>query len=206
MMNLSPVAFDPGEILKRQDPCGKLPAYFEILKRENQKVNLVSRETLSEGLETLAAESLLPFDVINSAGFGSYLDIGTGGGMPAIPILLCREIGNATLLERNARKYLALRRILRGLNFDLERMTPAEGNFEEVDFESKFELITLRLVALTDKVSRKVSGLLTDKGHFVYYSQPAESFSTKALSGVTYRYQRDSGSPFKHFTVFQKTL
>jgi len=199
------VEFNPSRILDKYDPAGRLKAYFDALRIENEKVNLVSRETLSEGLQTLAAESLLPFEQIGSSRFGSYLDIGSGGGLPAIPVLLCADVARARLLERNSKKFLALRRILRSLAVDMEAVGVEPANFEDIDILDQYELITLRLVAITGKIGRKISNILSTSGHFVYYSHLPERFSCPGLRGVTYRYQRDSSSGWKFFTIFRRT-
>jgi hypothetical protein len=96
----TPVSFDITELLAKYDPKGKLESYHDLLMAENQRVNLVSRETTREDFERLIAESLLPLEILTS-GFGSYLDIGSGGGFPAVPILMTeRVVGESILLER----------------------------------------------------------------------------------------------------------
>ena len=198
------VTFDPAELLSRYDPDGKLSSYFDLLKTENQKVNLVSRETINSGLNILAAESLLPLGLIERKSFESYLDIGSGGGFPAIPIILAGQVKTAFLVERTSKKTLALGRILKGLDLADDMVQTHRGSFEECDFNMKFDLITLRLVALTKKILRKVESVLSDDGYFVYYSSPPEESSTSDWLPVTYCYQVDNPTRQKEFTIFQK--
>jgi len=198
------VPFDPKELLTRYDPRDSLSSYYSILKTENQKVNLVSRETINSGLEILAADSLLPLELIERKPFASYLDIGSGGGFPAFPIILTGQAKTATLIERTSKKTLALERIARGLNLADETIHIHKASFEEHNYTVKFDLVTLRLVALTQRILRKVESVLSDNGYFVYYSNPPEELSTPGWRLVTYCYQVDNPTRQKQFTIFQK--
>ncbi|MEW6411134.1 MAG: RsmG family class I SAM-dependent methyltransferase [Candidatus Zixiibacteriota bacterium] len=196
----------PVELLRRHDPDLRLTRYFEILKAENQKINLVSRETIDSGLEILAAESLLPFDQIERQPFRNYLDIGSGGGLPAFPILLTKPIEKATLVERVSKKSLALGRIVRGLYMDSTSVEIVEGNFEELSFEGQFDLVTLRLVALTKRVLKKIDSVLASSGIFIYYAAASDLETPKSMSCVTYCYKTSVDAPTKSFTICRKIV
>ncbi len=198
------VTFAPGALLAKYDSTGRLSSYFDILKTENQKVNLVSRETINTGLEILAAESLLPLELIERESFRSYLDIGSGGGFPAMPIILAGQVETAALAERTSKKTLALSRIAKGLNLADDTIQIHKVSFEEHNFAMKFDLVTLRLVALTQRILKKVESVLSDDGHFVYYSSPPEGLSITGWQSVTYCYQVDNPTRQKAFTIFQK--
>ena len=192
------------ELLEQFDPEGRLAAYFDILRVENQKVNLVSRETIDTGLETLAAESLLPFQQIQQAEFDSYLDIGSGGGFPAIPLVLTGKVRQTALVERTIKKSLALDRIIKALDLDNDRCVAHQTDFEQLATDSACDLITMRLVRLTPKILRKVKKILRPGGFFVYYSAPPKDISKDGFSIVTYCYKNSKDSPGKYFTIFQK--
>ncbi|NOY89412.1 MAG: hypothetical protein GXO93_08520, partial [FCB group bacterium] len=99
------ISFDFSDIIKKYDIENQLKTYFDILQKENEKVNLVSRETINKnGLDILAAESLFPFEFIETPSFACYLDIGSGGGFPALPILMGSNIKKAVLVERTLKK------------------------------------------------------------------------------------------------------
>ncbi len=105
-MNSEPVVekVDPHAILRKYDPQSRLGLYFRWLTKENDRINLVSRETIADGLERLAFESLVPLEKIDRSHIRNYLDIGSGGGIPAIPLLLAAtskgQCCHATLVER----------------------------------------------------------------------------------------------------------
>jgi 16S rRNA (guanine527-N7)-methyltransferase len=198
------LVFEPARILARSDLTKQLASYYEALRSENRKLNLVSRETIAAGLEILAAESLLPLRQIERAEFSSYLDIGSGGGLPAIPILMARAIDRATLLERTSKKCLALERILRMLGLDRQRIQVEQVSLEHWETSAEYDLITMRLVKLQRKILRKIAASLASGGYFVYYAGTDDSAVEGLLTSLSYCYKVGNPPLTKHFTIFQK--
>ncbi len=192
-------------ILKRYDPTDRLRSYFTLLMEENSRVNLVSRETSDDDLRRLAAESLLPFDVFDPVRVDRYLDIGSGGGFPAFPILLCRNIAQSVLVERTIKKAAALERIVTSLNEQSElAVRIVNKSFEEWKSSGKFDLITLRLVRLVPLLLKKILPLLNPGGCFIYYAAP-EKLSVPAGYDVrTVRYSSDQSDVIKSVTLIRK--
>ena len=189
--------FDMDSILNRFDTGGKLGEYFRILLEENRKVNLVSRETQPEDLRRLAAESLFPLTVIDRR-IGSYLDIGAGGGFPAIPILLSGQVqGEVVLIERTHKKADALGRILGGLDLKAEILPKA---FEEIQPPRRFDLITLRYVKLSLPLLKKILSSLAPGGKLVHYSGPLSTRPT--CDCHPYTFFSPESSINKQFTVY----
>lgn len=199
------ITYDPPELLKRLDPDNKLECYYQLLLQENKRVNLVSRETGTAGfidLKKLAAQSLLPFEKIGTDVIENYLDIGSGGGFPAIPILLTRRINQTCLLiERTRKKAGALRRILLALDI---RATIISEPFEEISFDPIFDLITLRQVKLTPPLFQRIYSVLKPKGFFVYYGAPDFNLEAEGVEFLTYHYSTATGEASGSFTVFRK--
>ena len=190
-MNLKPalIEIDSREFLERLDPHQKLKRFFELLMEENRRVNLVSRETSSDNLNKLAIESLIPFEIFNIKGVDSYLDIGSGGGFPALPVILTKNIKMATLLERTKKKASALNRMIVKLGLKAE-VIPED--FDNIVFKEQVDLITLRLIKLTDPLFEKIDIILKEKGTFVYYSKLNEISDFKNYSLFTCRFSIDN--------------
>ena len=205
MNSLQPmITYDPVELLKRLDPASKLELYYRFLLEENKRVNLVSRETGTSGLidlRKLAAQSLLPLEKVDPGEIDNYLDIGSGGGFPAIPILLTKRIKQACLVERTRKKAAALRRMLLALDI---RATIISQPFEETSLEPAFDLITLRLVKLTPKLFNRIFFLLRPGGYFVYYAAPDFDLTGKSTDSVTYHHSISFGEATGRFTIFRK--
>ncbi|MFQ6008015.1 MAG: RsmG family class I SAM-dependent methyltransferase [Candidatus Zixiibacteriota bacterium] len=205
----SSIIYDPVELLKRHDPGNRLERYYHVLFEENNRINLVSRETGKarsigtesySGLKMLAAQSLLPFERITLDGIENYLDIGSGGGFPAIPILLTQRVRQATLVERTKKKAGALRRMLLALDLKADIISQS---FEELTFDHYFDLITLRQVKLTRRLLGKIFSALQPNGIFIYYSFPEFTVVEPSLQVLTYHYSTGSDDPVRKFTIFR---
>ena len=200
------INFSVSDILSGSGCADKLEQYIRVVLAENKKINIVSRETNHAGLEKLAVESLIPLEVVKPASIASYLDIGSGAGLPALPILLARssrERGplRAVLCERTAKKAAALHRIVHALEVKVEIVAKT---LEECSFDTEFDLVTLRYVKLTPRLLKLALSVLGRQGHFIYYSRP--DFDTR---GATYHaetvfFTLDKAVPVKSFTVFRR--
>ncbi len=164
------IPFDPHALLREFDPDNNRERFYEHLMAENRRVNLVSRETTREDFEKLYAESLLPFTQLRFLVGTSYLDIGTGGGFPALPLLLSGRIdGHAVLVERREKKAGALRRMLLALGLTADVLA---RDLSQCRFDEPFDLITLRLVKLDRRLWATVRNLLSERGVCVYFGVP----------------------------------
>lgn len=119
----------------------RLRQYLEMVARWNQAANLVSARVGGAGLwglveETLAAEPYLPEGA-------RFLDVGSGAGIPAIPLLLTRPDLTAVLTEVRERRWAFLREVVRemGVSAEVRRQ-----RLEEVSGEF-FAAVTVRGVA-----------------------------------------------------------
>ena len=184
-------------ILTRYLSKEALDRYYVELMRENQHVNLVSRETSREDFDRLCAESLLPLEILPEK-MNGYLDIGAGGGIPAIPLLFSGRIsGPVTLVERTQKKAAALGRIVRACGLDAQIMS---RTFEELVLNEQFDLITLRYVKLTPAILKQIIPRLTATGRFIYYARP--EFEIRVLMQTPFAFRDSENSIFKSFTVF----
>ena len=201
-MTDQPLQLDIDTMLSKHDPENKLDAYYRVLKLENEQINLVSRETIKNHLPLLSAESLLPFEYINKESFCNYLDIGSGGGIPSLPILLTKNINQAKLAERIGKKADALGRM--ALNLETSNVEVINKTVEDCKFEMKFDLITMRLVKLTDRLFKNISRTMSKNSVFIYYYKPEFQIDTNSFSVVTRSYSISPTSDDKFFTLIIK--
>lgn len=190
------VTFDAPAIIERFACREGLDRFHTLLMEENARVNLVSRETSREDFDRMAAECLLPLDMLGDARPKSYLDIGAGGGFPLIPITLAMSPDRVAACERTQKKASAIIRMAKALALDIQ-VTPR--TFEDVRFESTYDLITLRYVKLTPPLLTGIMSILSESGIFVYYSNP--SFAVDPLAIRRYQFQTSPDQPFKHFCL-----
>jgi len=105
-----------------------LTHYLTLLLRWRPHLNLTGLRDAERMLEVLIVESL---DFLQGDFFlpGMYvLDLGTGAGVPGIPLAICRPDIHVTLLDRSEKKITFLRRVVASLH--LENCQPCCGPAE----------------------------------------------------------------------------
>ncbi|MEK7775607.1 MAG: RsmG family class I SAM-dependent methyltransferase [Candidatus Zixiibacteriota bacterium] len=195
------IALDSNAILEKYGIAKKCDVWFDALLAENKKLNLVSRETTREDLKRLSAESVLPLEYSQQSSFALHLDIGSGGGFPAFPLMLTDRIKRTTMVERTQKKALALRRILGAMHMEAGIIAQT---FEEANLEPSYELITIRLVALTPKLLVPIVSHLAIGGIFIYYAAPPPLPPAMGLQVKTVRYSSGPSSPVKELAIITK--
>lgn len=200
------LGFKTEELIQRHDPRGRLANYLMFLGAENQKVNLVSRETGRRGMMRLIAESLLPLEIIDGSAVSSYLDIGSGGGLPAIPLVLSGRLAvvpdrRPVLCERRQKKAAALRRIC--INLGLRVDIVAES-IEQASITETFDLITLRAVKLTPQFMVAVEPLLSEEGVLIYWDRVDFELGHDSIQSRQLAYQLDNQDPERIITTFSR--
>lgn len=99
---------------------GDLESYAKLLAKWQTVQNLVSRETLSEIWTRHFADSLQVLSEISDDD-RHILDLGSGGGFPALPLSIASKGKDRqfTLVEPTARKVSFLRTVARELSLDV---------------------------------------------------------------------------------------
>jgi len=124
---------------------GDLQVYAALLTKWQQVQNLVSRETLQDLWRRHIADSLQVLRLVAGSD-RVFLDLGSGGGLPAIPLAVAlKGRGRFTLVEPTSRKASFLRTVGRELQLELDvRAVPAQ----EIDSrETAPDVITSRALA-----------------------------------------------------------
>lgn len=145
-----------------------LAGYVDLLVKWNKKINLTSLDI--DPLTDAAIDRLIVEPVIAS-GFVprpdlSVIDLGSGGGSPAIPFKLQIHDSTIRLVESRSRKCAFLREAVRHLGLD--RATVEESRFELLNqrrhLAHSADLITVRAVRVDDDLVDLVRWLLSPGG------------------------------------------
>lgn len=69
----------------------EMEAYLDLLLDWNEKINLVSRNVSRETVREHIIHSLLPIPLDLLQRHDKWIDSGTGGGLPGIPLAICEK-------------------------------------------------------------------------------------------------------------------
>lgn len=122
-----------------------LRAYATLLTKWNKVTNLVSRETVVTLWERHILDSLQVLPLI-ATGAARFLDLGSGGGLPGIPLAIAFKGGprHITLVEPIQKKVSFLRTVIRELDLPAEVIA---GRTEDVDSRETVDVVTSRALA-----------------------------------------------------------
>lgn len=139
--------------------------YINFLYDENKLYNLTGYDTKEDILENLIIDSLFIFKSAVEIANKNILDIGSGAGIPGIPIKIVEKSARITLLESNQKKCGFMRRfiesnLLKKIKIINKR---AELLSKMDDFAGKFDIVMSKALASV-KVSLKYAGPFLKKG------------------------------------------
>ncbi len=121
--------------------------FIDELLRWNKRINLTSIRNYEEALEKHLLDSLLLLQTIGSA--KSMLDIGSGGGLPGIPLAIAAPDLQVTSVDSVGKKINFQKHIKRLLRVDNLRVVQAriENLDEIIGADDEFDLVVSRAFA-----------------------------------------------------------
>ena len=152
-----------------------LHAYYELLSIWNRKINLTSvnlRDLPPEAVDRLFIEPVAAAQFASST--QRIIDIGSGGGSPAIPFALAARSAALTMVESRTRKSVFLREAARAVRLPATVVT---SRFEEAcenrDLQGAFDLLTIRAVRVEEQTLPQLVRFVSPNGAlFLFQSAP----------------------------------
>lgn len=127
----------------------QLVGYVELLHKWNKAYNLTSVRDPSEMLVRHILDSIVVEPHLKGSRF---IDVGTGPGLPGIPLAIVRPDSHFTLLDSLGKRVRFLRQVQHELH--LENITPVQSRVEEYPAQPPFDgVISRAFASLTDMVS-----------------------------------------------------
>ncbi len=131
----------------RSEVAADLASFETILLKWQQAKNLVSRETLTDFWSRHVSDSLQLLPLIRASD-NAILDLGSGGGFPALPLAICSKNSDRhfCLVESNHRKCAFLRQVKRDLALPVDVFSARIENAENLHIPVP-NVITARALA-----------------------------------------------------------
>jgi len=125
------VAFDPGDV-------ERLGLYLADLMAANEAMNLTAIRDAGEAWSRHILDSLTLVGALADLPDGAMvIDVGTGGGLPGVPLAVCMPSLQFTLLEATAKKVDFLRRVVAHLGLKNVRVVEARAEVAAHDRGAK---------------------------------------------------------------------
>jgi 16S rRNA (guanine527-N7)-methyltransferase len=147
---------------------GRLLAYFDLLLRWNTKINLTALTDPDEGIDRLLLEPVAAAASLSTS--NGLVDLGSGGGSPAIPLALALHAPRLLMVESRGKKAAFLREAARavGLTADVEAV-----RFEDLagqrTYAGAFDVVSVRAVRLDPAAFTAAKTFLSLRGRIALF-------------------------------------
>jgi len=169
--------------------------YYRLLATWNTKINLTGlrlSEISPDALDRLLIEPVVAAKYVLS-GSSRMLDVGSGGGSPAIPLALALPNTRLLMVESKTRKSVFLREAVRAL--EMNGADVVTTRFEELlarpDLHEAHDLVTIRAVRVEARVLGTLQAFAKPGGQIFLFrgsghSDPSESVTPPLMWQATY--------------------
>lgn len=130
-----------------RETLDKLQEYQALLLKWQQKINLISPNTVNQAWDRHFVDSMQIFEHLPSLN-GHLVDLGSGAGFPGL-VLAIMGFEHVTLIESDRRKCIFLKEVARDLN--LSNVTVITDRLENVH-DIKADIVTARALASLEQL------------------------------------------------------
>lgn len=169
----------------------QLRQFSALVKAWNRRMNLVSRADADRLWEYHLLPSIIPLNFIDIIAESWILDIGSGGGFPAMPLKIMRPDLQIVMVDSIRKKTLFLKQAIADLK--LQNITVMNERIEILgqnpDLRQRFDIVTARAVDRIDILIKWGRPFLKDAGYFLLWkgeSDISELEQTAALLNYHY--------------------
>jgi 16S rRNA (guanine527-N7)-methyltransferase len=147
-----------------------LEHYLDLLRERNAHVNLVSRRSIDRLVESQVLPSLAALLVVPPEHPLRVLDVGTGGGLPGIPLKILRPMVRLDLLDATRKKTDFLSTAVSELGLEDCRVHWGRVESPPADLRDRapFDLALARAVGAEDRIARALRDLSPAAAFWVF--------------------------------------
>ena len=177
----------------------QLHCYVCELLKWNKKLSLTGLASEKDVIGNLVADSLAAYSLLGKEEPGSIIDIGTGGGIPGIPLKVAIPSARLTLVEPNQKKVAFLHLVvgtlgLKNVNIAATRIEQVKQvkNDDQGDLYHKvFDWVVIKGLRLESALPY-VSEILSERGCMICWRAETvttchELFGLRVIKEVSYQ-------------------
>ena len=161
----------------------KFEKYYQLLIEYNQKFNITAITERDEVIEKHFIDSLLNVDNVDGK---TLIDIGSGGGFPAIPIRIFKDDIKLVMVDSTGKKCEFLKTVVD--NLELTNVSVICGRAEELakekTYREKFDMCSARAVARLNTLCEYCMPFVKKGGKFIAYKGNAEEEIAEAKNAI----------------------
>ncbi|OED39110.1 hypothetical protein AB833_16340 [Chromatiales bacterium (ex Bugula neritina AB1)] len=156
----------------------KLIDYIELLAKWNRTHNLTAIRDVADMVRRHLLDSLSISEYIDS---DSMLDVGSGAGLPGIPIGIIKPHVNVTLVDSVEKKTRFMQYVAADLG--LKNISVLHRRVEDIPDQTGYPVIVARAFSSVDKLCRLTAHLVAPGGKILaMIGRPLDTDSSKSLN------------------------
>ena len=140
----------------------KLLAFVDLLQKWNRKFNLTAIRDPLAMVNQLLLDALAAIPYITR---GPVLDVGTGAGLPGLPLAMACPNLAFTLLDSNGKKIRFIKQVL--IELQIDNVDVVQSRVEAFQPAAPFATIVSRAYADMGKLVNSTSHLLSREGYWL---------------------------------------
>ncbi len=137
--------------------------YYKMILEWSERISLISHNGIEHFFKFHIPDSIIPTRYLNTSSI--VADIGSGNGLPGIPVAIIRDDLKVYLIESKRKRAEFLRIVIK--NLGLTNTKVIEKRAQEVSY--LFDYLCFRQVAPIEKLL-KLRNLLTSKGKMLFFN------------------------------------
>jgi 16S rRNA (guanine527-N7)-methyltransferase len=161
------------------DELCRLVRYAELVEKWSAVHNLVRYKSRRELVERHLLDALAAHELMGDR--GKLLDVGSGAGLPGVPLLAVRPGWRGVLLEPRHKRWAFLRQVVRELGLEAEVVASRYQQWS--GGESAFDVITARAVGGLDELLEWAQGRLAEGGRLLLWGTEDDQEALRGRGG-----------------------
>ena len=159
-------SFRSADLIINEDQASRYYALYEYMIEYNKNVNLTSITEFDDVIMKHFIDSVLPFAHLDIENGASFIDVGTGAGFPAIPLMIYRPDLKAVLCDSLNKRCVYLDKVCKEIGISAE-IIHARGEELGRNRRECFDFATARAVSAMPVLSEYCIPFVKIGGVFV---------------------------------------